>query len=237
MDRRGAERARHRQALLDRVDREDLDGAAGQRRLHGAEADRAEAEDGDRVAGPHPGVGDRVVAGAHHVAGEERHLVGHPLGHPAQGQVGARHEQLLGLGALQVAEVGAVAEGLAVLAAVVVAAQAGGAGRAGGVEAAQHAVADRDPLDVVAGGEHRADELVADREALLDRHPAVEDVQVGAADPARLDPDQRVVSGGQLGIGLLLDPDLAGSLEGDSAHRAEPYRPGRWADVRRCASV
>ena len=105
------------------------------------------------------------------------------------------------------------------LAAVVVAAQAGGAGRAGGVEAAEHPVADGDPLDVVAGRQHRADELVADREARLDRDPAVVDVEVGAADPARLDPDQGLVGGADLGIGLLLDPDLAGRLEGDGAHR------------------
>ena len=92
------------------------------------------------------------------------------------------------------------------------------------MKAAEHAVADGDPLDVGAGGEHRADELVADREALLDRHPAVEDVKVGAADPARLDADERVVGRPQLGLGLLLDPDLAGRLEGDGAHRSEPYR-------------
>ena len=36
---------------------------------------------------------------------------------------------------------------------------------------------------------------------------------------ARLDPDERLVGGAELGIGLLLDPDLAGSLEGDGAHR------------------
>ena len=111
MQRRRAEARGHLQPFRDRVDREDLDGAAGERGLHRAEPDRAEAEHGDRVAGAHPGVGDRVVAGAHHVAGEEGDLVRHPLRHPAQGQVGARHQQLLGLGALQVAEVGAVAEG------------------------------------------------------------------------------------------------------------------------------
>ena len=80
------------------------------------------------------------------------------------------------------------------------------------------AVADGDPLDVVAGRQHRADELVADREARLDRHPAVVDVEVRAADPARLDPDHRIVGGDDLGIGLLLDPNLLGRLKGDGAH-------------------
>ena len=99
------------------------------------------------------------------------------------------------------------------LAAVVVAAQAGGAGGAGGVKAAEHAVADGDALDVGTGGEHRADELVADREARLDRHTAVVDVEVRAADPARLDAHHRVVGGDDLGIGLLLDPNLVRALE------------------------
>ena len=102
------------------------------------------------------------------------------------------------------------------------------------MEAAEHPVADGDPLDVVAGRQHRADELVADREARLDRDPAVVDVEVGAADPARLDPDQRLVGGADLGIGLLLDPDLAGRLEGDGAHRRrEPYRAGAGSSVSR----
>ena len=107
----GAEALGHRQPLLDRVDREDPGRPRRQGRLNRAEPDRAEAEHGDGVAGPRAGVGDRVVAGAHHVAGEERHLVGHPLRDPPQGQVGARDQQLLGLGALQVAQVRAVAEG------------------------------------------------------------------------------------------------------------------------------
>src|ERR1044072_5051910 len=158
-----------------------------------AETARSQAQHGDRVTGAHPRVGDRVVAGAHHVAGEQRHLVDHPIRDPAQGQVGPRNQQLLGLGALQVAEVGAVAEGPPPLAAVVVAAQAGGGGRAGGVEAAEPPVPDSAPLDVVARREQGADELVADREAGLDRHPPVVDVEVGAADPARLDPDHPVL--------------------------------------------
>ena len=55
-------------------------------------------------------LGDRVVAGAHHVAGEQRDVVGDALGHLAQRQVGHRHERLLGLRALQRAEQLAVAE-------------------------------------------------------------------------------------------------------------------------------
>jgi hypothetical protein len=113
-----------------------------------------------------------------------------------------------------------VAEDPAALAAVVVAAQASGAGRAGGVKAAEHAVADRNALDVGAGGKHRADELVPDREAGLDRDLAMEDVEVGAADPARLHPNQRVIARRQLGSRLLVDLDLPGGMERDGAHRA-----------------
>ena len=79
------------------------------------------------------------------------------------------------------------------------------------MEAAEHPVADGHALDLVADRQHGADELVADREAGLDRHAAVVDVEVGAADAARLDLDDRLVGGRQLGIGLLLDPDLAGA--------------------------
>ena len=37
---------------------------------------------------------------------------------------------------------------------------------------------------------------------------------------------ERVVRRPELGRGLLLDPDLAGSLKGDGTHRVEPYRRG-----------
>jgi hypothetical protein len=174
----GAKASGKRQTLLDAVDREDLDGATGERGLDGAEPDRAEAEDGDAVAGVHAAVGDRVEAGAEDIAGEEGDLGAELVRHPPQGHVGARHQHLLSLAALQIAEVGAMAEGLAVAAALVVAAKAGCAGGASGVEAADDPVADGDPLDVLAHRGHRADELMADREPGLDRHPAVVDVEV-----------------------------------------------------------
>ena len=83
---------------------------------------------------------------------------------------------------------------------------------------AEHPVADRHPGHLVAGGDHLADELVADHEPGLDLHPPVVDVEVRAADPARLDPDDRVVRRQQLGLGDIVELDLAGGLEGDRAH-------------------
>src|SRR5205823_1643361 len=89
---------------------------------------------------------------------------------------------------------------------------------AGRVEGAEDTVALRDAGDRVANRLDRPDELVADREAGLDLHAAVVDVQVRAADPGRLDADDRVVGRGQLGVGALLDRDAARLLEGDGAH-------------------
>ena len=130
--------------LGDGVDRDHPLGARGERRLDRAEADRAEAEHGDHRARLDPALDDRVVAGAHHVAGEQGDVVGHPLGDLAQGEVGVRHQQQLGLGALERAEGLAVAEDAAVVALVEVAALAEEALAAGGAVGAEHPVALRD---------------------------------------------------------------------------------------------
>jgi len=127
-------------------------------------------------------------------------------------------ERLLCLGALKVAERGPVPEGPHLIALVEHAPEAEEAGAAGGVEAAEHPVARTDAGDVIADSEDRPDELVADREPRRDLHAPVVDVQVGSADPARLDRDDRVVTRQQLRFGLVLDPHLAGRLEGDGSH-------------------
>ncbi len=67
---------------------------------------------------------DRVVGGPGHVAGEQRDLVREPVGDPAQGQVGVRHGDQLGLRSRQGAERGAVAEDPPGVALVVLAAPA-----------------------------------------------------------------------------------------------------------------
>ena len=113
-----------RQALLDRVDREHRPGAGGDRRLHRAQADRAEPEHRDAVARADLAVGDRVISGTHHVAGEQGDLVADAFGDPAQRQVRVGHERLLGLRSLERTERRTVAERALVVALVVGAAQA-----------------------------------------------------------------------------------------------------------------
>ena len=102
--------------------------------------------------------------------------------------------------------------------AVIVAADARGARAAGGVKAAEHALADLGALELGADLKNGADELVPDREPLLDRDAAVVDVQVRAADPARGDLHDHVVGMLQLRLGHVLDRDLSGRLERDGAH-------------------
>ena len=146
----------------------------------------------------------------------------HALGHTPQHEVGVGDQGHLGLGPLQRPERGPVAEGARVHAAVVETAAAEEAVAVGRLEAAQHAVADRHALDLIAGRDDRADVLVADREAGLDLDAPVVDVQVRAAHAAELDPHDRVGRGLRLGLGALLERDDAGGLEGDRTHRSRP---------------
>ena len=131
-----------------------------------------------------------------------------------------RHEHLLGLGALERAERLAVAEDAALVALVEVAAAAEEAVAAGRAVAAQHAVALGHLGHAVARREHRADELVPEREAGLDLDAPVVDVQVGAAHARGLHAHDRVVALEQLGLGAVLHLHLAGRLESHGLHGA-----------------
>ena len=159
-----------------------------------------------------------MEAGPHHVPREEGDVVGEALRDLPQGEVRVRDQDLLRLGTLQRAERRAVAVDPRLVALVELLALAEEALPARRPVGAEHPVADRDARDLVAGGDHLADELVADDEARLDLDPPVVDVEVRAADAARLDPDDRVVGREQLGLGDLVEPDLARGLEGDRAH-------------------
>ena len=218
MHRRRPEGLRHPQALLHGVDRHHLRGAGRLRRLHRAEADGAQAEDrGGLPLGEGPRV-DRVVGRAHYVTGEQGDVVGEAVGHLAQSQVRVRDQEQLGLGATQVAERLAVPEDSGLVALVELLAPAEEAFAAGRPISPEDPVAGRHTRHVVARGHHLADELVADHEAGLDLDPPVVDVEVRAADAARLDPDDRVVRREQLGLGNLVDLDFPGRLEGDRSH-------------------
>ena len=141
----GAELAGQLEPLGDGVDRHHAAGALGERRLHSAEADRPEPEDGDHRARLHAALDHGVIAGAHHVAGEQGDVVRHPLRHAAQGEVRVRDQEQLGLGALERAERLAVAEDAAGVALVEVAAPAEEALAAGGAVGAKDPVADSPP--------------------------------------------------------------------------------------------
>ena len=129
-----------------------------------------------------------------------------------------RHQHLLGLRALERPERLAVPEHPALVALVEVAAAAEEALAAGRAVAAQHPVALGHLRHAVAGGDDRADELVADREARLDLDAPVVDVQVRPAHAGRLDPHDRVVALEQLGLGPLVHPHLARRLESHGLH-------------------
>jgi hypothetical protein len=193
-------------------------GACRLRRLDGAEAHGAEAEHRGGIAGTDVGLVDGVPAGAHDVAGEQRDVVRHPLRHAAQREVGVWHEHLLGLSALKRAERLAVAEDAAVVALVEVTATAEEAVAAGRAVTAEHPIALGHLRDALARRNHRADELMPEREALLDLHPPVVDVQVRAAHAGRLDPHDGVVPLEQLRLRPLLDLHLTRRLKRDRLH-------------------
>ena len=186
--------------------------------LNGAEPDRAHAEDRHGLAvGERPRV-DRMEASAHHVACEEGDIVGDPLRDLPQGEVRVGHQNLLRLGALQRAERCAVPVDTGLIALVELLALAEEAFAARRPVGPEHPIADRHPRHIVPGGDHLADELVADHEARLDLDTPVVDVEIRAADPARLDADDGVVRREQLRLGDLVELNLAWGLKGDRAH-------------------
>jgi hypothetical protein len=209
---------RHAQTLGDAVDRVHVRRADRARDLHSAQADRAETQDRHRVPRAQSAFLDGMKARSHYIAREQRHVAAHPVGDAPQHEVGARHERHVRLRALQRAERGAVPERARLLTAVVQAAPAEPARPTRRLKAAEHTIADRHARDGVADRGHRANVLVPDREARLDLHAPVEDVQVRAAHARRLDPDDRVFGIDRLGLGALLDADDAGGLEGDGSH-------------------
>ena len=136
-------------------------------------------------------VQDADLVGRRQDVGEEQHLlVAQAVRHLVDGGVGERHACELGLEAVDhVAEDPAAATGAEAVVALL--AEAAAPARADARD--EHAVADGDRRDGRADLDDGADRLVAENRSRLHLgHVALEDVQVGAADRRRVDPDDRV---------------------------------------------
>ena len=155
------------------------------------EADRSGADDGDDVAGLDVAVEDAdLVAGRQDVGQHQDRFVADAGRDRVGRQVGERHADELGLGAVDLVaeDPAATTEALTGVAVAAVL-----AGPACGDARDEHAVADLDAADAVADGLDGADGLVAEDAAVGHRgHVALEDVQVGAADRGGVDPHDRV---------------------------------------------
>src|SRR3954451_8139958 len=214
--------ARHLEAVVVLVDRDDLLGAEQDRARDRELADRARAEDGDRLA-----AGDVAELGAH-VAGredvreEQDLLVLDVVLDLDRADVGERDARVLGLaagvaaGEVRVAEDAArrVAEHLLGHPGVRIRVLADGvelvltrpAVAARDRERHDDAVADGEVADALADLDDLAHELVPeDVAALHGRDVAVVEMQVRAADRRRGDADDRVAVVEDLGVGDVLD--------------------------------
>ena len=206
-----AELARLREAPRIEVDRDD---AAGREQLRGhdrGEADRARADDRDRVARADPAVQDADLVRRGQDVREEQHLlVGERLRHLVHGRVGERHARELCLEPVdEVAEDPAASAGAKAV--VALAAEAAAAARRDAGH--EHAVALVQRRDAAARLDDGADGLVAEDGPWLHLGDvALEDVQVGPADRRRVD----------------LDDDVGRVQDVGSGTVSQALRPGPW---------
>jgi hypothetical protein len=181
------------------------------------QADRAGAHDGHHVArtdaaGQHAD----LVAGGQDVGQHEHRLVRHAVGDPVGGSVGVGDADVLGLSSVDV-----VAENPAALVQALpvasFAAVLAGAARADAGD--EDAVARRQPVHAVADFVDGAHGLVAeDPPGAHLRHVAGQDVQIGAADGGRIDPDDGVALVEDLRVRNLFPCLPAGTVVNERSH-------------------
>jgi len=212
---------------------DDAIGAEELRRDHAGEAHRAVADHHGRAPGTDTGVHGRVVAGGQHIA-QGKHLGvvlsgGQGIGDPHQGAARLGHAQVFGLATLHLAARVLAPERAAEDAAL----RAGGLHVVGTARARivgegkrrDHAIAHGQAGDRGAHLPDHAHELVPQAQAV--GHPqrvaVVQEVQVGSADARLGDAHDGVRGGEDLGIGDVLDADVAGTMEGGGTHVASPH--------------
>ncbi|SCE41854.1 hypothetical protein GA0115237_113437 [Streptomyces sp. ScaeMP-6W] len=235
----------------DVVDHVDLARAPQQRRVRGQQADRPGAEDRHAVARPDPGqlggvpAGDEGVGEQHEGVLEavprlsgQRYAVGVGEGHAQQLRLGTpvRAHPRVAVGGAEAARAHPRTGRRQALGAV----RARPAVQVGGED---DSVARADRGDGGAGRLDHTERLVAQHQPRLGTGPPVVHVQVGAAQGAGGDPDQRVRLLLDHGVLDLADGDAALALVDDGAHQLSPAvapasaRPSRDAASGRRSTV
>ena len=223
----------HRQTDRIAVDADDLGRAHQLGPGRRAQADGTLGEDDDGVADAHAARLRAREAGRGDVGEQEDLLVGHVGRDLREIGLGRRHEQVLGLRAVDGVAEAPAADGLE---AGPVSALGEVTGQAGVALAARGDGSDEDALtDLVAGHTGAqllddADGLVAERQAWADRVLALDDVDVGPADRRERDPDEGLARTGPRSLDLL-DVELLGRVKDvgphgvDRDHVRSPFSP------------
>src|SRR5208283_5136536 len=239
--------ARHLESFGNGVDCNDALGAEQERAADRHLSHGPAAPGGDGIALLNVAEFGGHVAGREDVREEDHLVVGKTLGDLDWTHIGIRHAQVLGLAATVTAENMCVAEqpggrmspelfcGLPVR----IGALAGGkitslaeeALAAGDGEWHDNAIADLELLVFLPNLDDLANGLMAKHVAALHlRHDAVVDVQVGAADRAGRDLDDRVAAVLDFGVGNAFAADVALAMPGQSSHFKAPVA---WPPARR----
>jgi hypothetical protein len=157
-----------------------------------------------------------LVAGRQDVGQHEGFLVGHAVGDQVGRGVGVRDADVLGLGAVDpVPEHPAAA--LRALPVATLAAEPAGTARADAGD--ENPVARPEPTDAIADLVDGSHGLMAEDPARVhSRHVAGQDVQVGAADRRRVDPDDDIALVGDLRVRHLFPGLLAGTVIHERPH-------------------
>ena len=202
----------------------------------GEVTDRAQAEDDEGAALGHVRVLHALPGGRQDVGEVGEPVVRRALGQLDVGELGLRHPQVLGLAAGHLAvELGeaeqrrahALVAHLRRLALRVEVLLAHPAVPAGDLERDGDAVADLQVAALRADLDDLAHVLVAEDVAVAhERGQRLVEVQVGAADVRRRDPDDRVGRGLDERVGHLLDPNVALPVPGHCLHVVPPSIAG-----------
>ena len=215
------------------VDAQDPPGAHQSRADDAEDAHRTRAEHGNGVALADVGQRGAEPAGREDVREQDRLLVGDLVGQADETGVGVRDPGALGLQPVEAArllgpaeERGARCVRVRAIALGVVARAAVRAGAAGDRRADHDAIARVEVAHAFAELLDDPHAFVTEDAAGLDAgHRAADEVQVGAADGARRQPDDGVLGALQLGFGHVVEADVPDAVEDDGFHARGPTHP------------